>query len=424
MNHRVRTRQRATTESCREHAALPPAACSQNPRVALAVRVMAGALVGAIALLGSSCASTQEGEELSPEQRWHESMLSQLGEAWSDRDVDRMKSLLDKSRDGASRNQVERYATFEGLLGAAQIERGGFAYRGVFAFDKGEPSKAELPDLAMDAPVDLRLRIETTPDVSLRIKARHGSAKSMLLVTMKVVDILDTGSSLLSEQPFRHEFEADLLLDAKNKLELALPPLPAPGPRVQIRQVSYEGVLVCAALEKDGVPVPLPRFDLRPLTLTRLPKGFEAVRAKPLRTLRVALGQASQYRAHVLVASWLLARDGNAKDREAAMAALVEQLRSGPLAAEKVALLSLEYLAQDEAPMRRDREGWLRWWGYRKLARGKGDDAASREAQDAKGPKAGNSPARSEKRPKADQAPSKDGKRSKLDESPKKKGQG
>jgi hypothetical protein len=152
------------------------------------------------------------------------------------------------------------------------------------------------------------------------------------------------------------------VISERTPFALPVPPLDAPRGDVQIRRVRLEGAMLLAGLSSADTEVPLSRLDLAPIEVMRFPRGFRAVRAAPLKILRIALGRPADHLGHILVASWFLARDGTVEDRTAATGDLIELLRAGPATAEKTALACLLMITGPAAPSRRDREGWLLWW--------------------------------------------------------------
>ncbi|MAE75881.1 MAG: hypothetical protein CMJ85_03305 [Planctomycetes bacterium] len=326
-----------------------------------------------IAVVLGACAVSNleppQGEQ-SPAEAWQDSVLVQLADAWRDRDLTRIRSLLAQPRAGANAAQQARFATFERLVVGLDVEQNAFVRRGfVHAHPVGGD---EPPDLEMDEVCPVRLVLRPAAGYKLAVKARGpNNAKTTLVVNLAVEDVLEDGSRVSAAVPSRRLLSADVGLTAGKPLEFNVPPPAAmPGPEVKMRTETYSAVLYPAGFESDGVAVLVARILLDPLVLRRFPRGFRAVRAQPLKTLGMALTRPAEHLAHVLVASRFLARDGDAKSKRNATAKLIELLRTGPETAEKTARESLLWLAGKDAPAQRDRDAWLRWWEFRRRGQG------------------------------------------------------
>ena len=303
-------------------------------------------------------------------------MLSQIAEACNERDLERMARLLDQPRGGATAAQRQRFETFARLFAAGLIEDGGFARQGFFA-------PAAAADLEMDEPCRVELVLAPVAGESYRIRRRGpDGGRTTIMVEIAIEDFLEDGGRVSTSQPWRHGPTSDLLLSAEQPFRLEVPELPAPGPVVKIRRLSFHGRVFAAGFESGGEVLPITRLELAPLSLTRFPKGFRKVAEDPTKVLAIALQAPATHQGHVLVASWLIARDGSREAKERALAALVETLRSGPASAEKTVLACLPRIAAGDAPAQRDREAWLRWWIFRQRERGQAPaDAGSKEGK-------------------------------------------
>ncbi len=88
------------------------------------------------------------------------------------------------------------------------------------------------------------------------------------------------------------------------------------------------------------------------------PEGFESVQKAPLATLREAQRRGdAKYFAHTFLAAHFMPT----KDRDKAMAVLIQHVRNGTVTQAHVAMGALRLLSGEDLPITERRE-WLRWW--------------------------------------------------------------
>lgn len=328
----------------------------------------------ALCLMAVSCASTTDEEakpaEPDPALAWHESLLGQLGEAWSERDLDRMETLLSQPRAGATAEQVQRYETFGVLLESGRVLDSGFVAAG---FALRAPERLDggrmPPDLEFGQSAPLELRIQASEGRSYRVaKSLDNGARTRFVLTTRFEDLRVDGSIARSAIPYRFAAQRDIEISHDAPFLIELPPLPRVPTDVLMRKVRVEGRLVCASFELDGRALVVPKIELDAAEFSCFLKGFRTskVRSDPLAVLKVAARDPARFAPHLLTASFFVRRDFGAKDRRAATSLLVEALRARSSAQRTIRAALLRVVGEAAAPELRDRDGWLRWWDLRR----------------------------------------------------------
>jgi len=337
-----------------------------KPRILRARRAIVLCAAG-LALFVLGCAGSATGDSNNREnaRAYHQSVLRQLEQAWQSRDLTTMQRLLSISRAGADAEQSRRYAGFEQLLAGSEIELDGFERRGFFVV-RDPKVKARDADMSFTEAERFTLVLRPTIEHNGRILA-HGrdGVASRLVFVVEFNDLLENGSRTTTNLPQRLTFKRDFELSNEHPLEIPLPKIETPAPTVMVRRLRFHGYVLPAAFEWDGNQLSLPRLELQPLEITMFPKGFRAIRKQPLRVLRIVSGNAEERRGHLVVASWFVDRDGTAKQKDAALGILIELLRSGSALLDPTVRTCLQMIAGDQAPVRQDRDSWLRWWSLR-----------------------------------------------------------
>lgn len=309
-----------------------------------------------------------------PAQRFHESVLAGLREAWVERDLERMDNLLSTSRAGATPEQVESYTSYDVLVASAFVETAGFQFKGfrflnVDTLDGGRVP----PDLELSQEAPLELRIQAQAGASYRIPRQEADAVTRFVITTHFEDYHVDGSVARSATPYRFSAQRDLVITDDEPFVIPLPTLPTAPDGVLFRKLRVEGVLFCAAfyetLESGTEARMLPRLELESLSAMQFLAGFRTskVRSAPLEVLTVAAQEPGRFAPHLLTASFFVARDGVRAEKDRATGLLVEALRRSSAAAKAIMAALLLVVGEDEAPKLRDRDAWLRWWDLRRM---------------------------------------------------------
>jgi hypothetical protein len=163
-------------------------------------------------------------------------------------------------------------------------------------------------------------------------------------------------------------------------------PFVIPGARSMavIRELMIRVEMLPCVVEVDGVAVPIGQGGGRPrlstdevarlspsdrvrrgapgftgccsFNILMYPAGYEPIQQEPLKTLQRALRRGDRFK-HTLLATWFMPE----QDREAAMALLIGQVRTGTPAQAQVAMGALRMLSKQDLPVT-ERHQWLIWW--------------------------------------------------------------
>lgn len=324
------------------------------------------------AVTGSDFLARKKNGDLTSAERYHESLLTQLGDAWNARDLDRMNSLLDKSRLGAAPEQVWRYEQFETMYQDAWVHLVGFERMGFYVVhNKGgasaQPSQsgAEGPaskDFTMGERSRVLLKIEPIEGHGGKVLAKGPEGqRSTVFLEMQITDVLADGSRTQGTSPMKLQLDKDITFTTDAPYELEIPLIQEPDPDVYIRTVRLRGDLFPAGMIYDETHMKTGRFVLKELTFTRYPTGFRRIRAAPLKTLRNALEASARYRGHILISAHFIHRDSRKADVDKAVDLILASLPSAPPQAEPTLLYALQILVPEGGPLSRDRDGWLHW---------------------------------------------------------------
>jgi len=316
---------------------------------------------------GSDFEQRRKDGNLTSAERYHENILSQLGDAWNERDLERMNTLLEKSLRGAAEEQLWRYERFENLYLDAWVHMVGFEKMGFYVSKEGGKKGAVEKGVAgMDITMTERnrvvLMIYPAPGHSGKILAKgDGGQRSTVFLELYIEDVLVDGSRTQGTSPIQLPLGEDIVFSTEEPYELEIPMIQEPDPDVYIRRVRLRGDLFPATLVYDDKELKTGRFVLQELSFTRYPTGFRKIRAQPVKTLGNALKAPARYRGHILICSHFIHRDGSKQDVEKALDLILGSFPSSPPVAESTILYALQMLVPEGGPKSRDRDGWLRW---------------------------------------------------------------
>ena len=317
---------------------------------------------GSVCLAG--CAGSTPGDELvtgpvviarSPEggegggavDDYYASILTQMREAYGDRDPGRLESLLAMhDREDAPEWAALAMSQYRALLRALGFE---LELQRVSRLGSGDA------ELFLDSRPQLLHEIGPVPGGRARLSGREDEHPARFEVAVRVFD----------EDAFGARIEAS------SRLTLV------PGAAVELDQGALvlpfavdlppgTGVLRILKVEVDLLPgqvavadevLPHRRVTCVRKELVLYPRGIDAIRKRPLATLREALrrGEPAYFR-HVALAVRFLPE----AERATAVDLLVARVRLGTSEQALVAMAALAHLTQAGIPIG-DREGWLRW---------------------------------------------------------------
>lgn len=287
--------------------------------------------------------------------RYYQDVVRQLREAAAERDLERLRRLLEIHRRAAAPQWAkDRMDRFEELTDGLEFELA--AARGARLQLVGEP-----PPIGEPVAAELRLGLPDGPAAVLA--GRDEDLPAAFEIRFTVVDRGVGGTRWERRSSSVLRLERKVRLDRE---EVRLPfRLELDAGSAVIRQVRIEADLLPGGVELGGRIVPHQRVMLAKLTAMFYPANYRPIRVKPLLTLRRALriGQA-RYFPHVLLAAHFMPE----ADRQAAIELLIEVVRLGRPAQVRVAMAALRELVPQSAVLV-TREDWLRWWGRRKRSR-------------------------------------------------------
>jgi hypothetical protein len=284
---------------------------------------------------------------------YYRGLLRRLHEAYSDADLPLLRRLLA----GGARERAPEWAR-DRLDGFAALTQG-------LAFELHCRERATLvaPETipAVGQPVQFRLLVPPGPGPGWVLGGEGdrnpASFRARFLVEDDFVDgstrSHDSDTTLRMPRPVRLVSPEELMLP----LELDL------GEDGAVRRsVLAEIELLPGHVAVDGVQGPVRRTLLGRSRIVQYPAGHEAVRERPMDTLREAMrrGDPEHFR-HV----WLAAVFAPSSEHEAVLEALIGWVRIGRPDQQRVAMAALKVVTA-AAPTVGDRESWLAWWQARR----------------------------------------------------------
>jgi hypothetical protein len=283
-----------------------------------------------------------------PLAQFYEGVLTRLHAAHSDGDLAGLEALLrDYNRPDAPDWARQR------LHGYRLVALG-------MAFEKQCAATVRLENAAAAAQsigdaLTLDLVLEQSPERAVVLGGDEDPDPTRFQVRVDIEDRFVDGSVLSHEAGGVVALPAPVDLSVR---ELRLPirfELPDSGAVRRTLQVRVD--LVAGYVQVEGERAPIRGRTLASSIATQLPRGSEPIRAKPLATLREALrrGDPAHF-PHVFLAATMT----EGRDREAAIADLVESVRIGTPAAAQVAMATLHELTGAKIPIG-DRDAWLAW---------------------------------------------------------------
>jgi len=296
------------------------------------------------------------GGAAAPHDLYYRSVVSQLQRAWLDGDREHLANLLDvHERPDAPAWAQETMAGFRAVLGAMHFEAA--------IVDRGTLLSPE-PLPAIGEPLVLTVRLGPLPGFAVRLRGGDDPARARFLLVLRMADTdafgarAECSTNVVVDLPRAIDFAAGDTVDVPVTVDVGA------GGTI-LREIEVEAFLMPGHVEISGRNLPNRRVRCAVGSLTLVPRGHDAIVAKPLATLLAALqlGDPAHF-AHVLLAARVLARPETPDaDREQALRALVDRVRLGRDDQVRNAIAALAHLVPDVDLT--DRAGWLQWWGRR-----------------------------------------------------------
>ncbi|MEE2887332.1 MAG: hypothetical protein VX951_07855 [Planctomycetota bacterium] len=251
----------------------------------------------------------------------------------------------------------------------------------------------KLPELCSVVRTDASAPVGATQKFAVRLRQNGervlecggtGDQEVVFRVVVRLRDFDSSGQFV--------EMEDSVPLRVKNRqrltagAELVLPfELPGAAPATVIREMAVRVELLPCVVSLDGHEVPVSqsgRKRLTPAEIAQLPpkdrllystrghtpcavldvlvypKGYESVEKNPLATMREAQRRGdAKYFQHTFLAAHFMPT----KDRDKAMAVLIQHVRNGTASQARVAMGALRLLSREEFEIT-ERRAWLMWW--------------------------------------------------------------
>lgn len=286
-----------------------------------------------------------------PIDQYYSSIFLQMQEALTERDLPRLTRLVvGHDRKKAPPWVVERMDRFfTALLGLE------------FEAHASRSSQLEVKDGIgpMGAPVQYSFRLDTPSNREIVLVDDRVEGLSFL-ATLLVVDhdvyggrtthrssrILRLKKPETRHAPRTNEASFGTSFDANHAV---------------VRELHATVELLPGTVQVDGRDAPIQRLELVRSDGVMYPAGVEAIRDKPLVTLRnaISLGDRAHYPHQYLAARFM-----PSSSTDEALGLLIERVRLGNAGQARVAMACLAVITGEDLPVG-DRETWLAWWQRR-----------------------------------------------------------
>jgi len=205
-----------------------------------------------------------------------------------------------------------------------------------------------------------RLRLENHTAGQVVIPAPGG--KAVMFITMKLQDHNLYGGKWEQKQTLDYTIKKPIRLEAGEIQEVRAESFPARLNRGSVyRAIQLSAVLHLGQVSVQHENLPLLELEVQPTELRIFPKGFQAIKKRPLLTLKRALelGDRKHY-FHIVLAGVFLKKE----NREKACELLTQHLTGDKTPLAKVITTTLQEITDLDIPVG-DPEKWLRWWKKR-----------------------------------------------------------
>ncbi|MEZ5965285.1 MAG: hypothetical protein R3F56_15740 [Planctomycetota bacterium] len=292
-----------------------------------------------------------------PHDFYYQSVVTQLQQAWIDRDRAYLARLLDThDRADAPPWAQERMQVFRNILTVMDFEE---TVRDRGRLDLPEP----LP--ALGEPLRLTMRLGPLPGVAVRLLGGDDPARARFILVFRLVDRDAFGDEVANSNNLVLDLSAPVDFAAGQAVEVPVA-VDVPSQGSILRRVELEVFWMPGHVEIDGINLPNRKVRCAVGQCELLPRGIDKVEAQPRVVLEAALrlGDAAHF-PHVYLAARELARAGSDADRETATAKLVDRVRLGSSVQARSAMAALGLLHPDAVRAAADRTAWLQWWAQR-----------------------------------------------------------
>ncbi|MEM7202137.1 MAG: hypothetical protein AAF628_17850 [Planctomycetota bacterium] len=280
--------------------------------------------------------------------RYYASIVQQLHEAVTERDVEQARTLLAQhDRKDAPVWVRERMGGFRAAVRG--LEFAAFVVGATRVGPRVAPG-------AVGAPLDLAVELVGAPTEDAAPAAASGVLAFWAHVELRDTDAFGSrtrhATSQILRVPADHQWGPASVVSLPFRVDV-------PGLGVVRRELRVDVELLPGLVRIGDASCPVPRLPAATHASTHFPRGVDPIREQPLRTLRNALQRGtSRYFGHLFLAASFMP----ATDRHEAADALIDWVRLGNRVRARVAMGCLRELTGVDLSVE-DREGWLRWWG-------------------------------------------------------------
>jgi hypothetical protein len=304
-------------------------------------------------------AGGERSEQEQARDAFYSSVLEQMSAAVRERDAAGLEMLLLRHDDARAPDwAAERFERFREALGGVRFLGDVAARASVALVDEDGSAPVvdgvlELDRLGVAQEVEIVVPAPSAGEVRL---AKNTTAFRLTVVAIDH-DLFGGRAERTAQEIVRLGRSITLGLDGEGELRIRHP-LPELDVRGVWREQRIDVDLVPGTARVDGRKVPLQQTRCGSVVEHLFPPGTDAIRARPLATLREAVRRddESVYR-HALLATRFLGED----ERDEAIADLVRWLRVARGTSVRVATTCLRELTGLDYPLD-ERDPWLAWW--------------------------------------------------------------
>ncbi|MDP6930393.1 MAG: hypothetical protein QF412_11890 [Planctomycetota bacterium] len=286
-----------------------------------------------------------------PVDDYYRSIVAQMRDAAAQRDLPRLRSLLDvHNRSAAPAWAKSQMARFDDLAMGMVFEMGAPAASSISLAGDAAP---------IGAPIEFVYRLKGPLGEAVRLEGEDGETATSFLVSFAIEDLNVFGGRTKRSFSSIVNLPRSIDLDQK-QMELPFSIALAPVDAV-IRAIAVKVELLPGRIMVDGQSVPHRRVQLIEHEEISYPKGVELVKERPLDHLRTVVKlKDPKFFAHQLLAIHFMPEASKVE----AMELLMQQVRLGNPEQVRVAMACLSVLVDSKLSIK-DRNGWLRWWRAR-----------------------------------------------------------
>lgn len=287
-----------------------------------------------------------------PIDQYYASVLTQMQQALSERDLQRLGGLLvgTKARQGAPEWASARIERFETARLGLAFEDHAATHSRIEVAEEGH---------TIGEGIDFVFQLDVPPDHDVVLEDTRRSGLRFL-ATLSVVDYDPYGGNTtriasrtlrLTKPLTRHmQHPSEATFNAAADSTVAV-----------VRELVATVELLPGTVQIDNQLAPIQRMRLAERREVLYPAGFEVIREQPLKTLRnaMALGDPKHFPHQYLAARFM-----PPSDRAQAVELFIQTVRLGNQVQARVAMAGLAFLTGEDIPVG-DRDAWLAWWQRR-----------------------------------------------------------